>query len=44
MTHRVLKADTPISREQLDALAEDGWELITIIPWEGGFPFYFRAL
>ena len=40
MKYRVLMADTLISEEQLNALAEEGWRLVTIVESEGRFYFY----
>jgi hypothetical protein len=42
--HKVLSATTPINEEQLDTLSNEGWELITIIEWQGAFYFYFKRL
>lgn len=37
----VLMADTPITAEQLNELANQGMRLVTIIQFSGKFYFYF---
>ena len=43
MKYRVLMADTLISEEQLNALAEEGWRLVTIVERAGQFFFYLMS-
>lgn len=42
MKYKILQADSPINEKQLEELAQQGWELITIIQWSGNFYFYIR--
>jgi hypothetical protein len=42
--YHILQADSPINDEQLNDLAAEGWELVTIIQWRGAFYFYFKRL
>jgi len=44
MEYQILQADTLINVEQLNELAAQAWELITIIQVENIFYFYFRRL
>jgi hypothetical protein len=41
MKYKVLSAATPINEAQLEELANQGWYLIAILPWNGLLYFYF---
>ncbi len=41
MEYKVLSANSLISEEQLNELAQDGWLLICVVPVEYKYYFYF---
>lgn len=41
--YRILETKTPTATEdQLNRYAEQGWELVTIVGWEGEWFYYFK--
>jgi hypothetical protein len=44
MQYKVLAADSPINEKQLERLAHEGWQLITVVEWRNSFYFYFIRL
>jgi len=42
LQYKVLKADSLISEQQLNELAQKGWRLVTIVKDENLFYFYFE--
>ncbi len=40
--HKVLRATTLVSAEQLDDMAAAGWILIQVVEDSAGYVFYFR--
>jgi len=41
--NKILKTEAPIaSEEQLNEFGADGWELTTIVFWDGNWYYYFK--
>lgn len=41
MEYKILEATTLISEDQLNRIALEGWKLVTIVPCDDKFYFYF---
>jgi hypothetical protein len=41
MKYKVLMTDSPISKEQLDVLVLEGWQLVAAVQWKRKYYFYF---
>ena len=41
MKYKILQADSLINEEQLEELSEEGWALVSIVPFDSKYYFYF---